>query len=320
MEYPKHIIDIANILTKFNNLDEESILSELVRLSQTDENTVKIWIEKAREYNSKKNILINTPKEEMSVIEATDAVSVNILTKKECLEILSNIAKGIARKIEGEYMIPTEIDRIKAIQQIEKNAAMVEWVKITEYAKSLKISHQAVKEAINKGRIPASAVRIEKAVKGGGRYNQNIFINKQKADIAWVGSENAYRMNKSQEAKDTILKLRKELEDSGMLLPKYEEDKESDFIDFNEAQRREKVAKAHIASLELLKLQGTLVQKDLVYKQLFEAGSQLRTSIMAVPDRITSEVISAGNNKSLVRKIIADALNEALQGLTDIIK
>jgi len=196
-------------------------------------------------------------------------------------------------------------------------AEKIEWLILEEYAKTLMVSPQAVSKAIDNGRIPPSAVRIEKSIsRGGGRQNKNIWINTKTANIAWVNTENASQGRRPEEAIARVEELRKELGvESGAFSVSQPTDNP---ITLHEAQRRERAAKAEMAELELLKTQGSLVQKDVVYKQLFEAGQQLRDAIMAVPGRITSEIIAAGGNQTQIREIITEALATSLEGLADI--
>jgi phage terminase Nu1 subunit (DNA packaging protein) len=195
-------------------------------------------------------------------------------------------------------------------------AEKIEWLILEEYAKTLKVSPQAVSKAIENGRIPPSAVRIEKSVgRGGGGQNKNVWINTKEANIAWVKTENANQGQRSEEAKERVEELRKEL---GLVASDNVPLVEMEKVPLAEAQRRERQAKAAMAELEFLKMQGSLVQKDVVYKQLFEAGVQLRDAIMAVPDRISSEIVAAAGNHTEIRKIITESLSSALENLTDV--
>ena len=191
------------------------------------------------------------------------------------------------------------------------------WIILEDYAKTLSVSPTAVKKAINNGRIPASAISFGNF---GGRNGQNkrVFINKTEADIAWVNTENVSQGRRTPEAKAAVQRLREELSLNGEnVQPAKKESKEKNMT-LSEAQRREKIAKAEIAQIELLRLKGSLVQKDVVYKQLFEAGAQLRDSIMSVPDRIAADIVSANGETSKIRKILTEALASSLEGLTDV--
>jgi len=198
-----------------------------------------------------------------------------------------------------------------------------EWIILEDYAKTLSVSPTAVKKAIESGRIPASAISYGNI---GGRSGQNkrILINKKIADIAWIETENPNQGRRTEEGREAIQRMRSQMETNGVSEPvtnsyqSAQHHEEKTVITLAEAQRRERAAKATLAQLELLKAQGIIVQKDVVYKQLFEAGQQLRDAIMAVPDRIVSEIVAAKENHTLIRKIITEALAASLESLSDV--
>jgi len=193
----------------------------------------------------------------------------------------------------------------------------VNWLNMDIYAKTLNVSRQAVRKAIDNGRIPANAVKITKSTGRGGQ-GINILINKTEADIAWVNTENTSQGNRSEEAKQRVGELRNELEAAGKITPGQVTVQETPKISLAEAQRIERAAKAKMAQLEVLKAEETLIRKEVVYKQLFDAGQQLREAIMAVPDRIVSEIVAAGGDHTVVRRIMTEALTSSLEGLSDI--
>ena len=87
---------------------------------------------------------------------------------------------------------------------------------------------------------------------------------------------------------------------------------------FAEAQRRKEVAKALTAELELKEKEGSLISKQKIDEQLFAFGKELRDALLAVPDRITDEVIAAVENRTKVNNIIYNAIAGALEKLADL--
>lgn len=88
-------------------------------------------------------------------------------------------------------------------------------------------------------------------------------------------------------------------------------------MSYEEAQLREKVAKAKYAELELQEKEGALVERVLVEAQLFAAGKELRDALLAIPDRIADIVMTAGD-RTTVYNTIYDAIADELQKLADI--
>jgi len=191
------------------------------------------------------------------------------------------------------------------------------WLILEDYAKTLCVTPKAVRAAINNGRIPSSAISTTNF---GGRTGkkERILIDKTVADVAWVNTENVSQGRRTPEAKAAVQRLREELSLKGENVQPAEKKGKGGDVTLSEAQRLEKIAKAEIARIELLRLKGSLVQKDVVYKQLFEAGAQLRDSIMSVPDRIAADIVSANGETSKIRKILTEALASSLEGLTDV--
>ena len=192
-----------------------------------------------------------------------------------------------------------------------------QWITLAEYAKTLKVTYQAVQKAITHERIPASAVKRVADARGG---KKKVLINKTAADVAWVATENP-NSKRTPETKAAVERIKKKLKPSSTrkiptpIVAKQPEDRH---ITLSEAQRAERVAKAELLQLDVLERKGALIQKELVYKQLFDAGKQLRDSIMAIPSRVTAEIVAAGGNQLKVRTILTEALATTLENLTDI--
>lgn len=68
--------------------------------------------------------------------------------------------------------------------------------------------------------------------------------------------------------------------------------------------------------IELDRLKGTLVEKDSVYKELFEFGQKVRQRMQAIPARIVDDVLAAASRTEALR-IIADAIDDGLTDLAD---
>ncbi|GHT26285.1 hypothetical protein AGMMS4957_21740 [Bacteroidia bacterium] len=85
-----------------------------------------------------------------------------------------------------------------------------------------------------------------------------------------------------------------------------------------EAIRLQNIPKAKIAELELKEKEGTLVQKGVVYDQLFEYGNQFRNALLAIPDRITDNLIASVGNRSQVLNLIYEAIAAELGKFSDV--
>jgi predicted transcriptional regulator len=82
------------------------------------------------------------------------------------------------------------------------------------------------------------------------------------------------------------------------------------------ARRAQAVYKAKILEMEMKQKQGSLVNKDQVYKELFEAGKELRQSFEKLPDRIIDDILAA-RTRNDAHLILKDSIFDILNGLTE---
>jgi len=139
MNYPKHIIEIADFI--FANLDKnrEDVLAHFGALWRKGRRTIERYHAEALEYNSKRIQQEETTKAKEQDEQTKELVKSQILSRYEGLEILSKIARGDAKKIPTEMRVydnqkdavfdgfvletPSSNDRIRAIQTMAK----IEW-------------------------------------------------------------------------------------------------------------------------------------------------------------------------------------------------
>ena len=198
--------------------------------------------------------------------------------------------------------------------------APAQWLICEDYAKTLGVTGFAIRRAIDSGRIPPSAVS-RTSIGGRGGKNGRTLINKTEADPAWALSHNPAHFH-SPEVLGAVERIKAEMERNGEYVPPPLEPTQTQddkgHISLAEANRREKVAKAHSAQLDFLEKKGLLVRKETVNKQLFEAGQQLSEAILSVPGRIRKRVAKAGGDEFEIERIILDELTQALEGLEEI--
>ena len=98
----------------------ETVLAKFVKKWQVSPRTFdrawKIAQERHTEYLNK----LNKEKEALTTEAEKEAVKSAVLTKSQRMEIASNIALGKARKIGGEIIIPSDGDRLRALDYLAK--------------------------------------------------------------------------------------------------------------------------------------------------------------------------------------------------------
>jgi hypothetical protein len=85
------------------------------------------------------------------------------------------------------------------------------------------------------------------------------------------------------------------------------------------AKRAQAVLKVQQMKMDLERSRGALVDKQQVYTALFEAGTLVRTSVLAVPDRVIDDIM-AQKTRGAAFQILYDALVEALSSVADATK
>lgn len=90
-----------------------------------------------------------------------------------------------------------------------------------------------------------------------------------------------------------------------------------DDITLHEAMRRERVAKAELARLELAQRRGELIHKALVGNEIFRLTRALRDRLLAIPARAAPSVAACGGDLVAVGVVIAKQITDALLAFED---
>lgn len=93
-----------------------------------------------------------------------------------------------------------------------------------------------------------------------------------------------------------------------------ETDSTEDTTTIHEAKRKEAIYKAKLLEIELKEKQGSVVKVEQIRKSLFDAGAQIRASIMTVPDRDIDNIWGA-ETRNEAHQLLVVALNKSLEKL-----
>lgn len=80
------------------------------------------------------------------------------------------------------------------------------------------------------------------------------------------------------------------------------------------ARSAKSVFEAKLKQLEYQEKSGKLVDKDTVYKKLFDAGRNLRLALQALPDRVIDNILASGNRNE-ARHYLLQEINKVLLNL-----
>lgn len=159
-----------------------------------------------------------------------------------------------------------------------------------EYARRLGISNEAVRKAIEAGKI----------VKGWDKKEGKIIL-----DIANKEWGALHFKNNINEIVSEIGGNKSEGNNLSL----------NGDSSFAEARRVKEIIQAQLVALDLKERKGELVKKDQVYKELYAFGQQMRTSLQAIPDRVIDNVLAA-KSRSEAHTLVTEAIHEVLESLT----
>jgi hypothetical protein len=110
---------IISELNKGNVQYKDVMLVFVSKFELTEQTFVRYW-KQANENHKEQRELINNAKTEQTIETEKEAVKKAILQKHEALEILTEIARGKAKKVEGQIIMPSPNERKGAIETMMK--------------------------------------------------------------------------------------------------------------------------------------------------------------------------------------------------------
>lgn len=184
-----------------------------------------------------------------------------------------------------------------------------ELISIREYARQRGCSDVAVGHAIRKGKIVEGVKRKPNGAIAG--------IYPEIADKEWGENRRvSYKRNeKLAEVLDHAAGNAKPSDDRQA--PAVEQDKK--FVTRAEADRAKAIFDAKIKELDYKERLGQLVDKGKTYRVLFNAGQELSSNILAIPARITDDMLAAGD-RNTAEAILYNALADVLEKLSEIMQ
>ncbi|SHN42264.1 hypothetical protein [Chitinophaga sp. CF418] len=173
----------------------------------------------------------------------------------------------------------------------------LERVSQREYARRLGVSNEAVSKAVAKGWIK----------KGWDPKEKKIIVSHANAE--WG------ELHLQQQAKNIVPGPAPSTNNHDDAIPHNDSGTLSSNTSYANAKRVKEIAQAQLTVLDLKKKKGELVERDLVYKQLFKHGQILRTVLMGIPDKCIDDIIAA-KSRSEAHLVMTTALHNALEAAT----
>lgn len=172
-----------------------------------------------------------------------------------------------------------------------------ERISLTEYGRRKGVSHTAVRRAIETGRLVKSVSVLA---------NGKTVIDQKLADQEWAQNTdpNHWRTYSSKGGSNA-----NEVDTA--------ETKAASSAGLNAAKRAKAIFDAKNAELDYKKKAGQLVEKEKVYKALYDWGKELRNELLSIPDRIIDDMLSAPTRNDALTKL-HDEISGVLEKLTNV--
>jgi len=87
-------------------------------------------------------------------------------------------------------------------------------------------------------------------------------------------------------------------------------------VSYNEARTKAAILDVNLKALKYKTLKNQLVNKSDVYASLYDYGVKIKTRLLAIPDRITDELISIADNRNEFYKLLSTTITDALEILS----
>jgi thioesterase domain-containing protein len=117
-EYSKEVIEIADVLFAKPDRRVSEVVSYFVGKCRKNKRTIERWVKKAKEYNQHRLKKQEKAKDEVLIGAAKEAAKNDVLTRLEAEVILSNIAKGRAKRVEKDILVPSPGEQVRAIDKL----------------------------------------------------------------------------------------------------------------------------------------------------------------------------------------------------------
>lgn len=180
---------------------------------------------------------------------------------------------------------------------------MSELISLREFARRVNIGEKTIRDRIANGKITNGVIYES----GKPKIDYELALQ----DINDVG----FKVQIKQEPKEK--KLTKEQDEKLDALV----DLMKNVSDIPASMKDALLKKEHylgkIKELEFKEKDGTLVKREVVYSQLYGFHRQIRNNLLAIPDRITDELLTL-NNRDKMHRLIYDSIADELEKLSSI--
>lgn len=176
---------------------------------------------------------------------------------------------------------------------------------VSDYAKHQSVARNAVYKAIERGRLLNCLSKNEK-----GHW----LIDVEIADNEWEANLDPANNHSADNGRRGAAKRSSKIPDLPNASGKTADSDTNTLVALKAKREAVNVKKAMI---ELAKMEGKLVEKEMVHKVLFAHGQQLREALLSIPDRLVDDLLACRDRMD-AHKILYSAIEQALTDLASV--
>jgi hypothetical protein len=188
---------------------------------------------------------------------------------------------------------------------------MSEIISLSEFARRLGVGEKTIRDGIKNGKLVKGVIQNK-----SGKSKIDYEVALAEALDSGLGQ----KVLATKEPETRIKAVSKNIEKKAVKIKIEDGEGSEGLLSYFDAMTAEKNYKAEKSRLELLEKQKQLLPADVVYRQLFVFGQEVRDALQGIPNQIAAEVCDAGGNINKVTIIMAKAILDVLEKLNKLEK
>lgn len=186
-----------------------------------------------------------------------------------------------------------------------------EIISVRELSRRIGTSDKAILKAINLGKIIKCLVKDDKGV-------NKIDYKKAVVELKEIGFGRSYAKKNEKQVQKELKRTEPTIltgidEETGQTIAIGGLTKESTFADAN---RIKTIYQAQLIALEIKEKEKVLVNREDVYRDLYEFGIEVKKKMIGIADRFTDQLIALANDRRSFNSLLSKAIEDELDILS----
>ena len=186
-----------------------------------------------------------------------------------------------------------------------------EIISVRELSRRIGTSDKAILKAINLGKIIKCLVKDDKGV-------NKIDYKKAVVELKEIGFGRSYAKKNEKQVQKELKRTEPTIltgidEETGQTIAIGGLTKESTFADAN---RIKTIYQAQLIALDIKEKEKVLVNREEVYRDLYEFGIEVKKKMIGIADRFTDQLIALANDRQSFNSLLSKAIEDELDILS----